>query len=170
MIADRFSDPWSFSDEQYDLQKNDYNKLFQYIVQFPFDKLTDSWSSKKQSDKQGVMLMDSLQESMQALTFCKDSVKVLAKIKESPDAQSTLYLQELQPFIDSIIDKLKKGDTASARTLVTELTQWDEHKMNELLQKGVIPSSWVVELIQIHDHIHGSLVGLIDAKERLSVG
>lgn len=85
--------------------------------------------------------MDSLQESMQALTFCKDSVKVLAKIKESPDTQSTLYLQELQPFINSIIDKLKKGDTTLARTLVTELTQRDEHKMNELLQKGVIPSS-----------------------------
>jgi hypothetical protein len=66
-----------------------------------------------------------------------------------------------------IIDKLKNNDTVSARIHTIELSQWDEQQIHMLLQKGDIPSPWVIELIQIHEYIYGSLINLVEAKEIL---
>jgi Mg2+ and Co2+ transporter CorA len=67
--------------------------------------------------------MDGLQKSMQALTLCRDTMKNLIKITDSPDEQSHNYLTKLYQSIDMIIDKLKNNDTVSARIHTIELSQ-----------------------------------------------
>lgn len=167
-IYQRFTNPSSYSEEIYTTQQNDYNTLFHYIVQFPFDRLyTNQIHSNTNNNSQGVELMDSLQKTMQALTLCKNSVASLKNIQDTPDNQSQSYLTQLHQSITLIIDKLKNNESASARIHAAEFMQRDDQQIHTLLQEGTIPSPWVIELLQVHDYIYESLINLIEVKEQL---
>lgn len=90
-IAQWFADPSSYSEELYYSQKEKFDTLFQFAIQH-------------QDDPQ---LVDQLQEIMQALKLCKDTMKSFVKVHDLAEDTTNEYLKELHRQIDAIVVALR---------------------------------------------------------------
>jgi Arc/MetJ-type ribon-helix-helix transcriptional regulator len=147
-ITSWFTDPTSYSEDTYYAQKEKFDKLFQFSVQH----------------QDNPKLVDRLQETMQALKLCKDTMKSFVKVNDLADEATNVYLGELHAQIDLIMVLIQKGEYKNASNAIDILASRDEKKMQELTHSGKPVSESIVELIQIHDHIHGSLRSLVEGK------
>lgn len=148
IISSWFADPTTYSEDVYYAQKEKFDKLFQFAVQH----------------QDNPKLVDRLQETMQALKLCKDTMKSFVKVHDLADEATNLYLGELHTQIDAIMILIQKGEFKSASDATNVLASRDEIKMQELTHSGKSVSESIIELIQIHDHIHGSLRSLIESR------
>lgn len=148
LIKQRFANPNSYSEEIYYNQKEKYDKLFQFTIQHQDDPI----------------LVDNLQETMQALKLCKDTIKSFTKVEELLDGDTEAYLKELHIQVDDIFVTLETWSKELALEKVNKLAAWDEVKMQELTHSSKPVSGAIIELIQIHDHIHGALRSLVEWK------
>ncbi|HMY80261.1 MAG TPA: Na/Pi symporter [Candidatus Absconditabacterales bacterium] len=153
LIDKRFMNPHSYSEDTYYTQKKKFDKLFQFAVQH-------------QDNSQ---LVDYLQETMQALKLCKDTMKSFGKIYDLKDNETSLYLQELYHQIESIIAFIRAHHRDQASDAIRQLALRDESKMQLFTHTGKPVSEAVIELIQIHDHIHGSLESLVEAGNNIQI-
>ncbi len=91
LIKQRFANPSSYSEEIYYNQKEKYDKLFQFAIQY----------------QDNPMLVDRLQETMQALKLSKDTMKSFTKVEELLDGDAKAYLKELHIQVDDIFVTLE---------------------------------------------------------------
>ena len=147
-ISSWFADPTTYSEDIYYAQKEKFDKLFQFAVQH----------------QDNPKLVDRLQETMQALKLCKDTIKSFVKVHDLADEATNLYLGELHRQIDTIITLIQREEYKNASDATNVLASRDEVKMQEFTHSGKPVSESIIELIQIHDHIHGSLRSLIESR------
>lgn len=147
-ITSWFANPATYSEDTYYAQKEKFDKLFQFAVQH----------------QDNPKLVDRLQETMQALKLCKDTMKSFVKVHDLADEATNVYLGELHRKIDTIMAFIQKGEFSNANAAIDILSSRDETKIQDLTHSGKPVSDSIIELIQIHDHIHGSLRSLVEGK------
>ncbi len=157
-----FDNPRVYSEPIYYEQKALYDKLFRFMVTFPFQSLDTNGTT-------GATLMDWLQETMQAIKLCKDSMISMHNILDLQEPQSAAYIKELNKLIDEYFVFMDTQQYDAAWEQV-QVIQWrDEIQMQQIITNGKPVSSGVAELIQIHDHIHGSLYALYLGAKQLAI-
>lgn len=88
LIQERYANPQNHNTEQYYVLRTQYDALFAYIVSFGF------------MDKQiGILYITVIQESIQALKMCKDSMHTMNKIITYNNPYSTQHLHTIQSII-----------------------------------------------------------------------
>lgn len=162
LIKQRFQDPKSYNETTYYKQKSDYDTLFKFLVIFSFEKLASN-------GRTGIQLMDGLQETMQALKLCKDSMRSMNNITETEENHTTAYLKELHNLIDEFFTFMDTKQYEAAWEQIEVIKGRDEIQMQNIITKGKTVTSGVAELMEIHGHIHGSLAALHEARERLEM-
>ena len=161
-IQSRFHNPKLYDEAIYYKQKWLYDKMFRFMVTFPFQDIGSNAD-------QGSQLMNGLQETMQAFKLCKDCMRSINIILDAHEAQSTQYMKELDNQIQQYFSHLENNNHEQIVQHIQGMRWRDEFQMQQIISAGQAVSSSVAELIQIHDYIHGSLNALHEWAKGLGI-
>lgn len=157
----RIKEPETYDETLYYEKKKIYDKLFRFMVVFPFGELQLAVNSETHS-------LDALQETMQSLKIAKNAQSSLRKIVKTVDIQTKAYWDQIITYLDELYTLINKGDYDIAREKIVELAAWDEKQMKVIIDAGKEVSADLVELFQIHDHLHEAAQAFLESRELIT--
>lgn len=161
LVKQRTNHPEKYSEDQYLKQKSNYEKIFHFLIIFPFNKLGFQKGEE-------IYAINALQESMQAIDTLTSAHASLKKIALSKDSKTQEYRKQIIIFCNEIYDLIDANKFTLAEEKLQALRDWDEEKMTHLIKQGKEVSSDLAELFQIHDKIHGTVFCVLESKLFLS--
>lgn len=161
LVKLRTNHPEKYTEDAYLKQKGNYEKIFHFLIVFPFNKL----GLQKGEEIYGI---DALQEAMQGIDTIASAHTSLKKIALSKDTKTQDYRKQIIVFCNEIYDLIDKNEFGEAEKKLQDLRNWDEQEMTTLIKKGKEVSSDLAELFQIHDKIHGTVFCILESKLFLS--
>lgn len=120
------TDPDTYSETVYYEKKLVYDRLFRFMVVFPFGELG-------RKDKKEIVPLDALQEAMQALKIAKNANKSLVKIVQSGDIQTNTYRNQIIVYFDELYNLIQNGDFVAAKSKLSAMVARDEEQMEEII-------------------------------------
>jgi Na/Pi-cotransporter len=158
LIQKWYQDPQNHNPEDYYQLRWYYDTLFAYIVSFSF------------SDKNtGIQYITIIQECIQAIKMCKDSMHTMNKILVYHNPHSVTHLQTIQNIIQQFFEALKQDRYDDANTLIHAIDTNNEQRVNSDISASEKNSdTGVWHIFKISHHFHGCLESILHARQILT--
>lgn len=125
-IQSRFHNPKLYDESIYYKQKGLYDKIFRFMVTFPFQDIGSNAN-------EGSELMNGLQETMQAFKLCKDCMRSINVILDAHEPQSMQYMKELDNQIQQYFSYLENNNHEQIHEQIQRMRGRDELQMQHII-------------------------------------
>lgn len=156
----RTNNPEKYDEDKYFRQKNHYEKIFRFLIIFPFHKLGfEKWEE--------MYAINALQEAMQGMDTIVSTYDLLKNVALSKDPKTKNYRKSIIEFCNEIYDLIEKKSFKQAEKKLLALKDRDDEEMARLILEGKQVSTDLAELFQIHDKIYWTVSCVLDSKNNL---
>ena len=159
LIHQRYHSPQDHDLESYYILRTQFEALFNFVMSF--------WFKDK---NHGVSYVTVIQEMMQALKMCKDSMHTMNKIIDYQNPDSNIHMQTIQSIIGEFFTTLNQDRIHEAESLIQAIDTSNESWITQDIQqsqKNTDAGVW--QILKISHHFHACLESVIHARKELDI-